>query len=66
MLAGGEIFRLIEQDQKREAVNLLESTLKVISRNHKRCRKACPWSAVNLRFCAREREEDPLPFAKEW
>eukprot|EP00904_Undaria_pinnatifida_P003150 jgi/Undpi1/12836/HiC_scaffold_7.g02503.m1 len=30
MLAGGEIFRLIEQDQQREAVNLLETTLKVL------------------------------------
>lgn len=29
MLAGGEIFRLIEQDQHREAVALLEMSLKV-------------------------------------
>lgn len=29
MLAGGEVFRLIEQDQHREAVALLEMSLKV-------------------------------------
>ena len=29
MLAGGEIFRLIEQEQQREAVKLLETSLKV-------------------------------------
>lgn len=29
MLAGGEIFRLIEQEQQREAVSLLETALKV-------------------------------------
>jgi len=32
MLAGGEIFRLIEQEQQREAVKLLETSLKVSSR----------------------------------
>ncbi|CAM9099296.1 unnamed protein product [Ectocarpus fasciculatus] len=30
MLAGGEIFRLIEQDQQREAIKLLETSLKVL------------------------------------
>lgn len=29
MLAGGEIFRLIEQEQQREAVKLLETSLRV-------------------------------------
>lgn len=32
MLAGGEIFRLIEQEQQREAVSLLETALKVTGR----------------------------------
>ncbi|CAM9950745.1 unnamed protein product [Pylaiella littoralis] len=30
VLAGGEIFRLIEQDQQREAVHLLETSIKVL------------------------------------
>lgn len=29
MLAGGEIFRLIEQEQQRDAVKLLETSLRV-------------------------------------
>lgn len=46
MLAGGEIFRLIEQEQQREAVKLLETSLRVSGS----CAKGCV--AVFCLFCA--------------